>query len=141
MQPPAAGIPALRQAIASYVGRTRETYVADKLRQAILSGYLRPGQKLDQNEIAELLRVSRSPVREALRTLAAEGLLTDKMADSVLEVLEEHGVRSERIGVDKLRPVGAGGLPGARPERRQRLAGHVGGPGPARGAALEPGQP
>lgn len=55
--------------------QTRDGYVADRLRRAILRGELRPGQKLDQNEIAELLNVSRSPVREALRTLAAEGLV------------------------------------------------------------------
>lgn len=55
--------------------KTRETYVAGKLRQAILRGQLKPGQRLDQNEIAEVLHVSRSPVREALRTLAAEGLV------------------------------------------------------------------
>lgn len=44
-------------------------------REAILKGYLKPGEKLDQNEIAELLGVSRSPVRDALRKLAAEGLV------------------------------------------------------------------
>ena len=55
--------------------QTRDGYVADKLREAILRGQLKPGQKLDQNEIAELLNVSRSPIREALRTLAAEGLV------------------------------------------------------------------
>lgn len=55
--------------------QTREEFVADRIREAILRGYLKPGQRLDQNEIAELLNVSRSPVREALRTLAAEGLV------------------------------------------------------------------
>ncbi len=56
--------------------KTRDGYVADNLREAILRGQLKPGQRLDQNEIAEILNVSRSPVREALRTLAAEGLVT-----------------------------------------------------------------
>ncbi len=56
--------------------KTRDGYVADKLREAILRGQLKPGERLDQNEIAEFLNVSRSPVREALRTLAAEGLVT-----------------------------------------------------------------
>lgn len=55
--------------------KTRDGFVAEKLREAIRQGYFEPGQKLDQNEIAELLNVSRSPVREALRTLAAEGLI------------------------------------------------------------------
>lgn len=57
------------------VFQTREEFVTDKLREAILRGYLKPGQKLDQNEVAELLNVSRSPVRDALRTLATEGLV------------------------------------------------------------------
>lgn len=59
----------------SSVFRTREEFVADKLREAILRGYLKPGERLDENELAGLLNVSRSPVRHALRTLAAEGLV------------------------------------------------------------------
>jgi DNA-binding GntR family transcriptional regulator len=55
--------------------QTREKFVADQIREAILRGYFKPGQRLDQNEIAEHLNVSRSPVREALRTLAAEELV------------------------------------------------------------------
>lgn len=55
--------------------KTRETVVADKLREAIMRGYFQPGQRLDQSEIAEIFKVSRSPVREALRTLAAEELV------------------------------------------------------------------
>jgi DNA-binding GntR family transcriptional regulator len=55
--------------------KTRERFVTDQLRDAILKGYLKPGQRLDQGEIAERLNVSRSPVREALRTLAAEELV------------------------------------------------------------------
>jgi DNA-binding GntR family transcriptional regulator len=56
--------------------KTREEVVAAQLRQAILHGHFKPGDKLDQADISERLRVSRSPVREALRTLAAEGLIT-----------------------------------------------------------------
>lgn len=55
--------------------QTRETFVADRLREAIIRGYFKPGQRLDQSEIAELLNVSRSPVRAALRILAAEKLV------------------------------------------------------------------
>lgn len=74
---------------------TLEEYVASKLREAILKGYLKPGEKLDQNEIAELLGVSRSPVRDALRKLAAEGLVQIHphrgaiVAELSLEELEE----------------------------------------------------
>jgi DNA-binding GntR family transcriptional regulator len=55
--------------------RTREVFVADRLRQAILRGDLRPGEKLDQKTIADLLGVSRSPLRVALTVLAGEGLV------------------------------------------------------------------
>ena len=49
--------------------------VADSLRQIILTGALRPGQKIDQDAVSQALDVSRSPIREALVTLGQEGLL------------------------------------------------------------------
>lgn len=48
--------------------------VAAVLRDAILGGQIRPGQRLRQEEIADRLGASRIPVREALRMLEAEGL-------------------------------------------------------------------
>jgi DNA-binding GntR family transcriptional regulator len=45
------------------------------LRQEILSGRMRPGQALSENEIAQRLGVSRTPVREAIIRLESEGLL------------------------------------------------------------------
>ena len=45
------------------------------LRDAIVSGRLQPGQHLKENEIAEQMSVSRSPVREAFRQLEQEGLI------------------------------------------------------------------
>lgn len=45
------------------------------LRDAILSGALRPGDRLLQEPLAEQLRVSRIPLRDALRRLEAEGLV------------------------------------------------------------------
>ncbi len=49
--------------------------VADHLRQAILTSEIRPGEWIRQEEVAERLGSSRLPVREALRILAAEGLV------------------------------------------------------------------
>lgn len=45
------------------------------LREAILQGRLRPGERLVQEELATELGVSRQPVREALRRLEIEGLI------------------------------------------------------------------
>ena len=50
--------------------------VAATLRDAILSGKYAPGERFRQDELADHLGASRVPVREALRTLEAEGLVT-----------------------------------------------------------------
>jgi DNA-binding GntR family transcriptional regulator len=49
--------------------------VAERLRTAILDGNLKPGEWLRQRQIAEELGVSPMPVREALKQLAAEGVV------------------------------------------------------------------
>lgn len=56
--------------------KTRQELVTDAIRAAILRGRFRPGDRLDQTDLADELKVSRSPVREALRILTAEELLT-----------------------------------------------------------------
>jgi DNA-binding GntR family transcriptional regulator len=50
--------------------------VRAKLRDEILEGLLAPGQRIRQEELAERFGVSRIPVREALRLLESEGLVT-----------------------------------------------------------------
>jgi DNA-binding GntR family transcriptional regulator len=55
--------------------QTREEYVATQLRRMIIEGHIAPGAQVDQSSLAEKLGVSRSPVRDAVRRLAAEGLL------------------------------------------------------------------
>ncbi|WP_455356430.1 GntR family transcriptional regulator [Streptomyces sp. SYSU K217416] len=52
--------------------------VADTLRKDILAGELAPGARIMQEEVAEAFGSSRLPVREALRILAAEGLVVLK---------------------------------------------------------------
>lgn len=49
--------------------------VAAKLRELIFSGELRPGTKIDQDDLAAQFRVSKLPIREALITLESEGLV------------------------------------------------------------------
>jgi DNA-binding GntR family transcriptional regulator len=49
--------------------------VADLIRDGILEGRLRPGDRLKEDMLAKELEVSRTPVREAIAMLQAEGLL------------------------------------------------------------------
>ena len=49
--------------------------VAVRLRQRIVEGQLAPGAKLNERELAQALNVSRTPLREAIKMLAAEGLV------------------------------------------------------------------
>jgi DNA-binding GntR family transcriptional regulator len=49
--------------------------VYERLRHAILSGTLRPGARLVEDQLAAQLAVSRAPVRDALRALEADGLV------------------------------------------------------------------
>jgi DNA-binding GntR family transcriptional regulator len=53
----------------------RGEHVYRRLRDAIAQGVLKPGQRVMEIEIAEWLNVSRTPVRDALRRLEAEGML------------------------------------------------------------------
>lgn len=54
---------------------TAHQMVRESLRRAILDGTLSAGSRLVQADVATRLRVSTTPVREALRDLAAEGLI------------------------------------------------------------------
>jgi DNA-binding GntR family transcriptional regulator len=53
--------------------------VAELLRQRIFSHELAPGSWIDELKIAEAYGISRTPLREALKVLAAEGLVTMKV--------------------------------------------------------------
>lgn len=52
------------------------TLVVQAIRERIVSGELAPGTRLVESRLSQELGVSRMPVREALRTLAVEGVLT-----------------------------------------------------------------
>lgn len=64
--------------------RTKEDYVADYLREGILSGRFPRGTHLKQAEIAEEIRLSITPVREAFRILEAEGYLVSETHRGVI---------------------------------------------------------
>ncbi len=65
--------------------------VAELLRQRIFSRELEPGSWIDELRIADQLGISRTPLREALKVLAAEGLVTMKVRRGayVTEVSEQ----------------------------------------------------
>ena len=57
------------------LNRSAGDAAADVIRRAILDGTLNPGQKLTEEGLAGDLRISRTPIREALRVLQTEGLV------------------------------------------------------------------
>jgi len=72
------------------------------LKTEIIKGSLKPGTKLSEGKIAEQMEVSRTPIREALRELAAEGfvkispnqgvVVSNASIEDVQEVLQIRGV-------------------------------------------------
>jgi DNA-binding GntR family transcriptional regulator len=71
--PTPSGVP-----LAGQLGREHASLgqrVADELRRSILTNRRRPGDRLVEDRLSEELGVSRVPIREALRALAAEGLV------------------------------------------------------------------
>ncbi|NUW36689.1 GntR family transcriptional regulator [Nonomuraea sp. SMC257] len=100
---------------------TAQQFVLGELRRAITTGRLRPGDPIRQEALAEELDVSRVPLREALKTLQGEGLVTYQahrgyfverlsLADLrevylIRELLEAEAVRraAGRIGDEALR--------------------------------------
>jgi DNA-binding GntR family transcriptional regulator len=73
---------------------TKADEIALQLEKAIVSGELEPGRVLRQEELSERFEVSRTPVREALRRLAALGLVS---------FVPNRGVRVRTITLEDLR--------------------------------------
>ena len=67
---------------------------AERLRTLIVEGELAPGTKLNERELSERLGVSRTPLREAFRMLATEGLLLQ---------LPNRGVQVALLSADDVR--------------------------------------
>lgn len=109
--------------------------VFNTLRQAILKGDLKPGERLMEIQLATKLGVSRTPVREAIRKLELEGLvlmvprkgaevaqITEKSMVDVLEIrraLEELAVR---LACERMTPEGLKELKQAE-ERFEKVLG------------------
>jgi len=69
------------------------TAVTDSLRQAILSGAFKPGERLTESNLAKMFVVSRNPIREALRSLQVEGLV---------EINPRRGARVKEVAPEEL---------------------------------------
>ena len=85
--------------------------LAESLRQAILDGQLAPGTRLVEQELAEQFDISRGPIREAIRILAAEGLAELRknkgavvVSPTMDDVLEVYAIRMTlgAIAIDQL---------------------------------------
>jgi len=66
-------------AVTTLTPRALYEEVAELMRQRIFARELEPGSWIDEVKIAEAYGISRTPLREALKVLAAEGLVTMKM--------------------------------------------------------------
>lgn len=64
-----------RDSVRRQVPSSLKDLAAQEIRRRVLNGDLRPGQKVDQDTLAEELGVSKVPVREALISLAHEGIV------------------------------------------------------------------
>jgi DNA-binding GntR family transcriptional regulator len=97
--------------------------IARHLREAIIKGELAPGERVNEAKLTRELSLSRSPVREAIRILEAEGLLTiephrgahirpvsDQDLEEIFDVrlmIESHGLRRDphRLTLDVIAPL------------------------------------
>ena len=61
--------------VVSIVRHTLHEQVAAHLRTMLIEGQIAPGAKLNERELCERLHVSRTPLREAIKALASEGLV------------------------------------------------------------------
>ncbi len=85
-------------------GQPLREVVASQIRLMILDGELSPGQRLVEGHLAERLGVSRNPVREAMRSLEATGLIevVPRRGAHVCAIdrLEVHHIQQIRILVE-----------------------------------------
>jgi len=71
-----AGMPSATQELYPRITRrTLHEEVLERLRDMIIEGRLSPGQRINEGAVGAQLGVSRTPLREAIKTLASEGLV------------------------------------------------------------------
>ncbi|KXF75334.1 GntR family transcriptional regulator [Paramesorhizobium deserti] len=64
-----------RRAVTAISRQSLHGEIVNRLRDMIIEGDLQPGQRIYENQLGEELGVSRTPLREALKFLASEGLV------------------------------------------------------------------
>ena len=73
---------------------SRTVAVLEAIKHAILAGELKPGRPLVETDLANVLGVSKTPVREALKTLAGAGLVTmSPYRGAVVRVVNDEAAR------------------------------------------------
>lgn len=82
------------------------SYVMSQLEKEILMGHRRPGEHLDERQLAERFGVSRTPVRESLQRLVASGLVVSRGRQglrvaqlSVSEILDAFSIVAQLEGL------------------------------------------
>ena len=73
--------------------RTLHDEVVDRMRDMIVEGHLAALERINESELCQALGVSRTPVREAIKTLASEGLI---------ELVRNKGAIVKRLGVSEI---------------------------------------
>jgi DNA-binding GntR family transcriptional regulator len=84
--------------------RTLGSDVFEALRKMAISYEMKPGERLNELDLAEKLGVSRTPIREALKRLAAEGLLMESSRGYVrrpLEIQEMLNLYEARVAIER----------------------------------------
>jgi DNA-binding GntR family transcriptional regulator len=124
-----------RPVLAASVGAvpSRTVLVLGAIKHAILTGELRPGDSLVETDLAGLLGVSKTPVREALKTLAGAGLVTmSPYKGATVRAVDDELVRSIYdlrllLEPEAVRRAVRGGGEWAAAQRALRTAGHTAG--------------
>lgn len=73
--------------------RTLHDEVVERMRDMVIEGHLKALERINETELCRRLGVSRTPVREAIKTLASEGLI---------ELVRNKGAIVKRLGVDEI---------------------------------------
>lgn len=91
-------------------GTTIPAAIADRLRREILTGAILPGSPIKERDHAERLGVSRTPLREAVRILAQEGLVTLRPLRSPLVTHMSRSDAMDEVAVLRLLELAGGEL-------------------------------